>query len=137
MTVERPPKALPDKPELSASSFSTQQMTGNLASGMTIRAIALGLLLSVGMSWWVVHSSFEAHSSFLSITHLSVAALFPFMFVVFIINGVLKKFMPQRAFTAPEQIIIFFTINFFTLLLYPVLKGYEKVSAVRIVKTIL
>jgi hypothetical protein len=110
MTVERPPKALPDKPDLSASSFSTQQMTGNLASGMTIRAIALGLLLSVGMSWWVVHSSFEAHSSFLSITHLSVAALFPFMFVVFIINGVLKKFMPQRAFTAPEQIIIFFTV---------------------------
>ena len=81
-----------------------------LASGMTVRAVALGLVLSASMAWWVVHSAFEAHSSYLSITHMPMAALFPFMLVVFVINGLLKRFAPTRIFTAPELIIIFFIV---------------------------
>ncbi|MYK97372.1 MAG: hypothetical protein F4014_00755, partial [Gemmatimonadetes bacterium] len=83
---------------------------GGLASGMTLRAVGLGLGLSVLMAWWVVHSAFEAHSSYLSITHMPMAALFPFMLVVFVINGLLKRFAPTRIFTAPELIIIFFIV---------------------------
>ena len=84
--------------------------TGGLASGMTLRAVGLGLVLSASMAWWVVHSAFEAHSSYLSITHLPMAALFPFMLVVFVVNGLLKRFAPTRIFTAPELIIIFFIV---------------------------
>jgi hypothetical protein len=83
---------------------------GSLASGMTLRAIVLGLLFSIGMSWWVVHASKVAHSSFLSITHLPVAALFPFMLVVFVFNGFLKRVVPRRAFSPAEQLIIFFIL---------------------------
>lgn len=110
MSVEQPPRSSSHDPGRSSSLAPERRMKGGLASGMTFRAIALGLALSGGMAWWVVHSSFEVHSSFLSITHLPVAALFPFMLVVFVINGLLKKFMPSRVFTAPEQIIIFFTV---------------------------
>ena len=81
-----------------------------LASGMTVRAVALGLILSAAMAWWVVHSAFEAHSSYLSITHLPMAALFPFMLVVFVINGLLKRFAPTQVFSPPELIIVFFTV---------------------------
>ena len=51
-----------------------------------------------------------ARSSYLTITHLPVGALFPFFLVVFVINGLLKRFAPRHVFTAPEQIIIFFTV---------------------------
>ena len=84
--------------------------TGGIASGMTLRAVGLGLFLSAAMAWWVVHSAFEAHSSYLSITHMPMAALFPFMLVVFVVNGLLKRFAPSRIFTAPELIIIFFIV---------------------------
>lgn len=81
-----------------------------LAAGMTRRAILLGLLLSIGLSWWAVHASFVAHSSFLTITHLPIAALFPFFLVVFVLNGFLKTFAPRHVFSQAEQIILFFTV---------------------------
>ena len=95
-------------------SYSTRpipvQKKVGLASGTTLRAVTLGLVLSALMAWWVVHSAFEAHSSYLSITHLPVGALFPFMLVVFVFNGLLKRFAPRRVFTPPELIIVFFTV---------------------------
>ncbi len=90
--------------------IASRKKAEGLASGMTFRAVALGLFLSASMAWWVVHASFEAHSSFLSITHLPIAALFPFMLVVFVINGFLKRFAPSHVFTQAELIIIFFTV---------------------------
>lgn len=83
---------------------------GGLGSGMTRRAVITGLALAVGLSWWTVHASFMAHSSYLTLTHLPVAALFPFFFIVFVCNGFLKRVVPRYMFSGPEQIIIFFIV---------------------------
>ena len=83
---------------------------GGLASGMTRRAVIIGLVLAVGLSWWTVHASFMAHSSYLTITHLPIAALLPFFLIAFVVNGFLKRFAPFYTFSGPEQIIIFFIV---------------------------
>ncbi|MBM3264936.1 MAG: hypothetical protein FJY97_16120 [candidate division Zixibacteria bacterium] len=98
-----------EKREDNASVSSNGRPRG-LAAGMTARTIVLGLVLSVLMSLWVVHASFVAHSSFLSFSHLPVAALFPFMFVVFVVNGPLKRYLPGQAFSPEEQLVLFFIL---------------------------
>lgn len=77
---------------------------------MTVRAVLTGLLFSVAMSWWVIHSSFLAHSSYISITHLPVGALFPFFLLVFVFNVLLKRYAPAQVFSPAEQLIIFFIV---------------------------
>jgi hypothetical protein len=82
----------------------------SLSSGMTIRAVVLGLILALGVALWTLHASFQLRASHLTVSHLPVAALFPFFLVVFVFNGFLKRFAPKRVFTPSELIIIFFIV---------------------------
>ncbi|MBT5873906.1 MAG: hypothetical protein HOH43_10840, partial [Candidatus Latescibacteria bacterium] len=71
----------------------------SLSSGMTVRAVVLGLILALGVALWTLHASFQLRASHLTVSHLPVAALFPFFLVVFVFNGFLKRFAPKRVFT--------------------------------------
>ena len=81
-----------------------------LTSGLTGRALAIGGAFSILLAIWVCHSAYIARSSVLTITHLPIAALFPFIFTVFVINGSLKRWMPSQALTSHELMIIFFIV---------------------------
>lgn len=81
-----------------------------LAAGLTRRAVILGIIFSALLAIWVCHSSYIARSSVLTITHLPIAALFPFIVTVFVINGFLRKFAPTAVLTPPELILIFFIV---------------------------
>ncbi|MBI4551117.1 MAG: hypothetical protein HY710_02530 [Candidatus Latescibacteria bacterium] len=109
---ESPPTAVAQEEpfEVVRPAASRPVLVYGLASGMTRRAIGLGLILSVWLSWWTCHSAFVARSSYLTITHLPIAALFPFIIVVFVLNGMLKRFIPRQTLTPPELIIVFFTV---------------------------
>ncbi len=66
--------------------------------------------MALGVALWTLHASFQIRSSQLTVAHLPVAALFPFFLVVFVVNGLLRRFAPRHVFTPPEQIIIFFIV---------------------------
>ena len=81
-----------------------------LSAGLTRRAICLGAFYSLVLAIWVCHSSYIARSSVLTITHLPIAALCPFLFTVFFINSILKTYLPDRVFSPAELIVIFFIV---------------------------
>ena len=81
-----------------------------VAAGLTVRAVLLGFVFSVLLNIWGIHSSYVANSSIVSIAHLPITALFPFVIVLLVLNPLLKLFLPGRGFTRQEMIIIFFLV---------------------------
>ncbi|MBM3264028.1 MAG: hypothetical protein FJY97_11470 [candidate division Zixibacteria bacterium] len=81
-----------------------------LTAGLTPRAVVIGGLLSVALAIWVCHSSYIARSSVLTITHLPIATLFPFILTVFVLNGALRRWWPAKALTPQERILIFLIV---------------------------
>jgi hypothetical protein len=81
-----------------------------VSAGLTRRAVFLGMALSVFLTIWTIHSSYVVHASNITVTHLPVAALFPFVLVVLILNPFLKRIKPQSSFTPQELIVIFFLV---------------------------
>lgn len=78
-----------------------------ISAGLTWRAVALGIGLAVPSTVWAIHASYVASSSQISVTHLPVAALFPFVCVALFLNPCLKTWFPGRGLTAQELIVIF------------------------------
>ena len=111
MSISPSPVSPPDDANRDGQANKTRAAPSiRLAAGMTPRAVILGLVLSLGLALWTIHAAFMIRSSHLTIGHLPIAALFPFFLVVFVFNGLLKRFAPKRVFTASEQIIIFFIV---------------------------
>lgn len=84
--------------------------SGKITSGLTFRAILLGLFLSGLLTLWALHSAYVVGASRITLTHLPVAALFPFFVVVMLLNPALKFLNPRYAFNKQELIIIFFIL---------------------------
>jgi len=81
-----------------------------LTSGLTLRAIIIGFSFSILINIWAIHSSYIAQSSLLIISHIPVAALFPLVFLVLLVNPIIQKIAPSKRLTSQELIIIFFLI---------------------------
>ncbi|HIG46940.1 MAG TPA: hypothetical protein EYQ20_11125 [candidate division Zixibacteria bacterium] len=79
-----------------------------LTSGLTVRALATGFFFSILINIWAIHSSYIAQSSLLIISHIPVAALFPLVVLVLVVNPLIKKVAPSKILTSHELIIIFF-----------------------------
>ncbi|MEE2709996.1 MAG: DUF6785 family protein [Gemmatimonadota bacterium] len=81
-----------------------------VSSGLTIRAVLLGILLSILLTMWTIHSGYVTHASNISVTHLPVAAMFPFVFIVLILNPLMKLARPGSGLKRQELIVVFFLI---------------------------
>jgi len=81
-----------------------------VATGLTIRAVLTGLTLSVLLTIWAIHSSYVVHASHISVMHLPVSALFPFICVVFLLNPLLKRTGWQNGFSTQEMVVVFFLV---------------------------
>ncbi|MBI4553357.1 MAG: hypothetical protein HY710_13925 [Candidatus Latescibacteria bacterium] len=73
---------------------------------MTLRSLVIGLLLTVFMSVWIPYNSWIIHSSPLDFEHLSAGLLVPYLFIVIVVNGCLRRVAPRRVLTASELIVI-------------------------------
>ena len=91
-------------------SFPAVQEQLPVSAGLTFRAVGLGAVLCILLTILTIHSSYVTHSSFITIAHLPIAALCPLVVVVLILNPLIKVFMPGRAFTRQEIIIVFFLV---------------------------
>jgi hypothetical protein len=89
---------------------SASQPVLPISSGLTLRAIIIGLILSAALAVWAIHSGYILQASNITVTHLPVAALFPFVCLLLIVNPLLIQFHPKSRFTTNELIVIFFMI---------------------------
>lgn len=96
----------PRPPTMSADT----QVQATITSGLTLRAVIIGAVLAVLLTIWSIHSAYSAGSSSLTLTHLPIAALFPFLVVVLLLNPALKVLNPRYALSRYELIIIFFLV---------------------------
>ena len=81
-----------------------------VSAGLTVRAVALGMALSVLITLWTIHSAYVIHASFITIAHLPIAAICPLVLIVLVLNPALKIVVPDRALSRPEIIVIFFLV---------------------------
>jgi len=72
--------------------------------------VLIGLVLSAGLAVWAIHSGYILQASNITVTHLPVAALFPFVFLLLIVNPLLIKIHPESRLTKQELMVIFFMI---------------------------
>ena len=89
---------------------SASQPVLPISSGLTLRAIIIGLILSAALAVWAIHSGYILQASNITVTHLPVAALFPFVCLLLIVNPLLIRFHPKSRFSTNELIVIFFMI---------------------------
>lgn len=81
-----------------------------VSAGLTFRAVALGMVMSILTTVWTIHSAYVTHASFITIAHLPIAALCPLVVVVLILNPILKTAFPGRSLSRQEIIVIFFLV---------------------------
>ena len=81
-----------------------------LTSGMTKKALFIGVVMSVLLNIWTIHAAYVTGSSYISLTHLPVAALFPFMLVLLVFNPLMKFFWPAWVLNRYELIVVFFLV---------------------------
>lgn len=81
-----------------------------VSAGLTIRAILVGFLFTILLTIWALESEFVTRSSPITVTHLPVAALCPFLIMVFLVNPLLKAWPRGRPFSRQELIVVFFLV---------------------------
>ena len=77
------------------------------ASGLTPRALGLGIALVVLVNVAAPYSNYVVHSSLLASDYMPLGALFPFFLVVAVLNTVLKTISPNWALHPGELVVIF------------------------------
>lgn len=81
-----------------------------LTSGLTRRALLIGVVMSVLLNIWTLHAAYVTGSSYISLTHLPVAALFPFLLVLLVLNPLMRAFQPAWVLNRNELIVVFFLV---------------------------
>ena len=97
-------------PHIGRGSSVTPRATQPVSAGLTLRAVAIGCVFTVLLTVWSLYSEFVTRGSYITVTHLPVAALLPFLLMVLLVNPVLKLTGYSRAFSRQELIVIFFLV---------------------------
>lgn len=77
------------------------------SAGISRRAVILGLALAVLINIWVPFGSFLVHSSRMTVSHLPIAVLIPFFFLLFIVNPALRTWRPSWVLNGSELALVF------------------------------
>ncbi|MEE2711110.1 MAG: DUF6785 family protein, partial [Gemmatimonadota bacterium] len=81
-----------------------------VSSGLTLRAVLAGGVFTILLTLWALHSEFVTKSSPITVTHLPVSALCPFVIMILIVNPLIKWLHLCRPFSREELIVIFFLV---------------------------
>ncbi|MXX03810.1 MAG: hypothetical protein F4X08_11035 [Gemmatimonadetes bacterium] len=76
-------------------------------NGLTPRVLILGSALAVFIAIWTPHTNYVMHGPRLTLSHLSIAALVSFLVVIFCVQIPLRRWRPERAFSAGELAVLF------------------------------
>ncbi len=81
-----------------------------VSSGLTFRAVVVGGVFTILLTLWALHSEFVTKSSPITVTHLPVSALCPFVVMTLIVNPLITWLRLCRPFYREELIVIFFLV---------------------------
>ena len=81
-----------------------------VSAGLTLRAVVIGCVFTILLTIWSLASEFVTRGSFITVTHLPVAALLPFLLMVLMVNPCLKITGFSRPFNSQELVVIFFLV---------------------------
>ncbi|MCY3772304.1 MAG: hypothetical protein OXG98_09835 [Gemmatimonadetes bacterium] len=77
------------------------------STGISRRAVILGLALAVLINIWVPFGSFILQSSRMTVGHLPISVLIPFFFLLFIVNPALRTWRPSWVLNGNELALVF------------------------------
>lgn len=78
-----------------------------LFTGITRRAVLIGLVLAVLVNVWVPYGSFLLASTRMTLGHLPIAVMIPFLILLLAVNPLLRSAGPDRALKGGELALIF------------------------------
>lgn len=73
---------------------------------VTIRSILIGMALAVFISIWIPYNVWVVKASGMDFEHISVGLMVPFLFIVILLNGILRRFGIGQPLDASELIVI-------------------------------
>lgn len=83
---------------------------------VTGRAICIGFVFTIFINIWVPYGSFLVHSSRMTMAHLPISALIVFLFLLLIVNPLLRSLRSESVLNSAELAIIFAMIFVATLI---------------------
>ena len=88
-----------------ASAASVTQPNAVSGGEITFRAIVLGLLLALGVNFWISTSEYVIHASRMQLSHFPLALFAAYLLIV-LSNGALRRLAPARALRKAELLAI-------------------------------
>jgi hypothetical protein len=76
------------------------------ARRVTLRSILIGLALAVFISLWIPYNIWMIKASGMDFEHISLGLMIPFLFIVIVLNGGLRRFGPAAPLNTPELIVV-------------------------------
>lgn len=83
----------------------TATVSRSESGAVTPRAIVLGLVMALGVNLWISISEYAYQASRMQLSHFPFA-LFAAYLTVVLLNGVIRRFFPHRAFTEAELLTL-------------------------------
>lgn len=81
-----------------------------VVSAVTVRAVVIGLLMSMGICIWLSYSTYIGKSSTMAVAHMPVAALLPLIGLALGVNALLRRFRIATPLRRSELLVIFFMV---------------------------
>lgn len=72
---------------------------------VTPRAVVLGLIVALGINFWISTSEYVIHASRMQLAHFPFALFAAFLFIA-LLNGVLRRLAPHRTLTEAELLTL-------------------------------
>jgi len=72
----------------------------------TLRSVLIGFALAVFISLWIPYNIWVVNASAMDFEHLSVGLMIPFLFIVIVVNGCLRRFGPFAPLNIAELVVI-------------------------------
>ena len=73
---------------------------------VTLRSILIGIVLAVFISLWIPYNVWVVRGTFMDFEHVSASLMAPFLFFVIVVNGLLRRFRPDAAFSTSELLVV-------------------------------
>ncbi|MBT5876528.1 MAG: hypothetical protein HOH43_24100, partial [Candidatus Latescibacteria bacterium] len=84
----------------------TYRINVGRAGHITLRSVLIGIALAIFISVWIPYNIWTLKSSAMDFEHLSAGVMIPFLFIVIIINGILRRTPSLEALNASELIVV-------------------------------
>ena len=89
-----------------APQYRSESLSEYLTSGVSLRAVVLGLALVVLINLWIPYSEYIVRASRMNLSHFPVAVFILFLLIRYLLTPLLSTLNPAFSLTPSEQLVI-------------------------------